>query len=231
MMLVALPLSFQRGNSRMSPDDVDIWICENKLTLYTWVVDDPPNPREIHDNLGKLYCWHRLYVPGDQHEYRNQEALWESLINELGRFAPRLRLTKPLNSNDGEYWYEEVWRHADKFGYVIFPISLHASKPVLTLHNLLGPIVGWYIVNPESANRFCPIKYPVPGWRKIQDHVETELRTYSYYANGEVYGYWLEDDWHNGGHVIDSQVGFYGPDHFESGLFHAAGIKLKDGHG
>ena len=35
--------------------------------------DDPLNPREEYDNMGTMVCFHKRYVLGDKHEYKESD--------------------------------------------------------------------------------------------------------------------------------------------------------------
>ncbi len=50
----------------------------NGLTLHIeqddWI---PESPRETHDNLGKMYTWHRSYSIGDKNPYPTAQDFWD----------------------------------------------------------------------------------------------------------------------------------------------------------
>lgn len=42
--------------------------------------DEPLNPREDYDNLGKMVCWHNRYNLGDKHDYEDTNELFMRLV-------------------------------------------------------------------------------------------------------------------------------------------------------
>ena len=50
-----------------------------KYTVKVMQDDDPANPREEWDNLGKMVCFHRRYNLGDKHNFSDREELKEFL--------------------------------------------------------------------------------------------------------------------------------------------------------
>lgn len=42
--------------------------------------DEPLNPREDYDNLGKMVCWHSRYNLGDKHDYEDASELFMRLV-------------------------------------------------------------------------------------------------------------------------------------------------------
>ena len=50
-----------------------------KYTVKVLQDDDPQNPREEWDNLGKMICFHHRYKLGDKHNFSDSEELMEFL--------------------------------------------------------------------------------------------------------------------------------------------------------
>ncbi len=42
----------------------------------------PEDPREW-SNVGKMFCWHRHYKLGDDHDYKEPEEMWRSLVRQF----------------------------------------------------------------------------------------------------------------------------------------------------
>jgi hypothetical protein len=64
-----------------------------RYTLKIVIDEDPPNPREDRDNLGRMVCWHKRYSLGDKHDYKEPEDFMRELADggvstgELIRFV------------------------------------------------------------------------------------------------------------------------------------------------
>ena len=46
-------------------------------TLFILDDDTPMNPREDHDCLGKMVCWHSRYSLGEKHDYDEPSAFYQ----------------------------------------------------------------------------------------------------------------------------------------------------------
>lgn len=49
-------------------------------TLFILDDDTPMNPREDHDCLGKMVCWHSRYSLGEKHDYDEPSDFLRSLL-------------------------------------------------------------------------------------------------------------------------------------------------------
>ena len=49
-------------------------------TLFILDDDTPLNPREDHDCLGKMVCWHSRYSLGEKHDYDEPSDFLRSLL-------------------------------------------------------------------------------------------------------------------------------------------------------
>jgi len=55
-----------------------------KNNIQVYLDDDPPNPREDYDHLGKMICFHKRYKLGDPHDYDiDQVYSWDDLRNQI----------------------------------------------------------------------------------------------------------------------------------------------------
>lgn len=80
--------------------------------------NDPENPREGWDNVGKMVCWHSRYKLGDEHSFEEPRQFWADLFNgiELSDEEIRQFLLMIVGSDWGrEDYYNTIW-NLRKFG-------------------------------------------------------------------------------------------------------------------
>lgn len=53
-----------------------------EVAIHIWQDDWNENPREMHDNLGKMVCWHRRYNLGDEQPRYSPDDFWRELAIE-----------------------------------------------------------------------------------------------------------------------------------------------------
>ena len=73
---------------------------QKPYTLF--IVDDtqPENPREMNDNFGKMFCWHKRYSLGDEHDYKDPE---DFLINLCYETVPIREIVEHIIGNRFDY--------------------------------------------------------------------------------------------------------------------------------
>jgi len=70
---------------------------------YTlFIVDDnePMNPREDRDNFGKMFCWHKRYSLGDEHDYSEPSDFLVDLCRDI---VPNDELIEMIKENRFEF--------------------------------------------------------------------------------------------------------------------------------
>jgi hypothetical protein len=63
-------------------DPIETIGFEHGVVAKIYVDDDPENPREHYDHLGKMVCFHRRYDLGDKHDYSDLDELLHELAAE-----------------------------------------------------------------------------------------------------------------------------------------------------
>lgn len=65
-------------------------------TLFIVDDDQPENPREDRDNLGKMVCWHRRYTLGDRHDYGEPRDFLHGKLFDFYSSHPASDCGKPI---------------------------------------------------------------------------------------------------------------------------------------
>jgi len=73
-----------------------------KMPYTLFIVDDnePMNPREDCDNFGKMFCWHKRYNLGDEHDHSEPS---DFLIDLCRDSVPNSDLIEMIKENKFEY--------------------------------------------------------------------------------------------------------------------------------
>ena len=156
---------------------------------YDEFIDSPRN----EDNLGQI-C-----VPNTCRYCRNEYEDTESLS-----------------------WYKESddLKTLERRGYIVLPLSVYDHSGVSIY--IGGKCdawdssrVGWYIVSREKVRNEYGVKRISPKLlEKVKAILESEVKTYNHYINGEVYEFTLK---HND-EEVDSCGGFYEDDNEHNGF-------------
>lgn len=165
--------------------------------------DIAKNPREW-DNLGVMVCSHRRYDLGDKDSVSNINFdnfnSWEEVENFLYQEC-NASIVLPL-------W---LYDHSG-LSLKVFPHGYHGGWDC-------GQ-VGFIYITKETLKKEYSVKRIT---KKIKERVKKvllgEVETYSYFINGNVYYYSIED---SEGLNIDSCGGFYGWDFENNGLMEYA---------
>ena len=84
-------------------------------TLFILDDDTPLNPREDHDCLGKMVCWHSRYSLGEKHDYDEPSDFLRSLLfsEYLKVIFPNPKTVKPLTyhtiANADFCFFSSLW--------------------------------------------------------------------------------------------------------------------------
>lgn len=162
--------------------------------------EDPSNPRDDSDPLGRMVCFHRRYNLGDKHDFKSQDFhSWDELIAAvIKEEGPIIYLRLYLYDHSGITMNCSGYRGIDSQGWD------------------WGPVGFIYISKKKARKEY--------GWKQITKareeqiikYLEGEVKIYDDYLTGAVYGYEIcrpgEEE------SCDSCGGYYGYDHEESGL-------------
>ena len=160
--------------------------------------DGPTNPRE-NDHLGTMLCKHSRYNLGD--------------TKESQAMSP-----------------DEIKVHVNRKDVISLPLYIldHSGICMKTsfINTYMGwdtSMVGWITVKKSKAlKEWNKKKWTKLFEKKILSVLESEVREYSDYLEGNVYGYIITQD----GEKYDSRWGFY-PDHSNDGDSNGLGYMIE----
>jgi len=196
---------------------------EIRLTVY--YDDNPENPR-TWDNLGKMIGWRSRNYVGDKHDYKTSREFLEHLAWQFVSEEETFNIIKENYTN------AQLVKYIEQYA-VMLPVYLYEHGGI---KYSTAPFncrwdsgqVGWIYVSFEDLRAelpdLCGQSEQIlreTAWPFLIDEVET----YSYYVNGDVYGYKLEkihrckECGTEHFEEICSNWGFYGPDLEKNGLF------------
>ncbi|OPX89466.1 MAG: hypothetical protein A4E53_01543 [Pelotomaculum sp. PtaB.Bin104] len=199
------------------------------------------SPRDW-DNLGTMICFHRRYNLGDPHDHGDKDeflfALLEEAIGDTTEAKRKLdniraKIDRKEFRKYGQYDKavdDAILEIAEKCGYIILPLYLY-DHGGLTMRTYPFSCpwdsgqVGWIYVGREKIRKEYGVKHVT---KKVRDRVvaalESEVKTYSQWIEGDVYGFVLEDD---KGNKINSCWGFFGTDWKKNGIVECAGEEWR----
>jgi len=147
------------------------------------------------DNLGKMICFHNRYDLGDKHNYNADDySGWEEMKKAIIKEEnPAVILPLYLYDHSG--------------------ISISTSPFSCRWDS--GQIGFVLVSKKQVVEEFGGVRVSSKKRVKIESIIEAEVKTYTQYVEGEVYGFQIvdEDD-----EVIDSCYGFYGTDFATNGM-------------
>lgn len=163
--------------------------------------DSPESPREW-SNLGYFITCERRYTSPDGKARPDIQRIVEQTGDESSDTADHIeRITAAINDETSETVLLIVPVYKYEHGGVAYR---RGSASGWDYSNC-----GFYIVTDKSADE---LGTPADHFTSV---IDGELETYTAYANGEVYGYILHDEY---GEVVDSCWGFYDLDHIKENL-------------
>lgn len=119
-------------------------------------------------------------------------------------------------------WYKESddLKTLERRGYIVLPLSYYDHSAVSIY--IGGKCdawdsgrLGWYIVSKDKIRKEYGVKHIMPKLReKVIEIMESEVKTFNHYINGEVYSFTLK---HND-EEVDSCGGFYENDNVYDGF-------------
>lgn len=167
----------------MKHDDIDTLTFSFDITAHIIDDPDPVDPRE-NDNVGTMVCWHRRYSLGDKHSFVDPADFRRFLTETPSVIALPLYLF-------------------DHSG-----LTMRTSSGDFQAIDSAGwdwGQVGWIYVTAEK------IAEEGLDAERARANLEAEVREYSYFIGGFVYGFWIETpDAHTLDESPDSCYGFIG---------------------
>lgn len=155
------------------------------LTIKIYRDDDPLNPRTEWDNLGTMACFHRRYNLGDKHEFSNDDELVEFLkTNAKKIIALPLYLYDHSGLSISTGSFNDPW-DSGQVGYIYVTYE--------TIKKEYGKVTK------KTKTQALSV-------------LEGEVKIYSAYLEGSVYGYVIED---TAGNNLDSVWGYIETDCIE----------------
>lgn len=167
----------------------------NGHTIKIYIDDDPECPREW-DNLGTLICAHQRYNLGDKHSFPDARSF---LLDLCGR------------DDVSEWPIDRIMYQVNRIA-VILPVFLYDHSGLIL--NTTGFHCNWdsgqvgfiYVRLENIRNEYKVQRVSAKLREKVSECLKHEVKTYSDFIGGNVYGYVIEKD----NEEIDSCWGFIG---------------------
>jgi len=180
----------------------------NKITVEIRQDEDPINPREDAEPMGRMYCWHSRYDLGDK---KDKGYAGEDFDRE---YTDENSLILPLYLYDhsGITISTGDFKHIDGAGWD-------------------SGQVGWIVVTNEQIEK--EYGKGKDAREKARKYLEGEVKTYDQYLRGDVYYYTVKKTTvckHCGvaqTGTIDSCGGFYGDDVKTNGMLENISKKYR----
>jgi len=196
-------------------DAVNVYRKGNKV-LKIYNDDDASDPRG-DSNICKMVCFHRNYNLGDKHNYKQSDYnSWEELKKAIIK-AEKVVTIAPLYLYDHSGLYIKVGSFQGTLP------QGHAEFDTMC--------VGFIYVTLDTLTEEFDIKRRgKKATEKAEYWINVEMKTYSAYVEGSVYGFKLLEVDEKGEEVeeLDSCWGFYGYDIEENGILDNAGITKEE---
>jgi hypothetical protein len=154
----------------------------NELPLYSKLNDmktyeleieqdnDPMNPRTDWDNITTMICFHRNYNLGDKHDYKKDNfGSWEELKEQI-ESDHKVLMIKPLRLYD----------HSG--------ITISTSNEYPFNDRFDSMMVGWVFITEKQLELMCGKDFD-RSEEKLNDIIDSDVKTYDSYITGEVYQY------------------------------------------
>lgn len=197
-------------------------------TIEIHTDDDPLNPRKEWDQAGTMVCWHRRYGLGDKHSYADSEALFKELAGDEFVEKEEATLDEEADRLIEKYGHTDAYLKAlaehEKIArtnivnkanesHVILPLFLYDHSGItMSTGSFSCPWdsgqVGFIFMSLEKAKEEQLVDADGNVDRdKVKERLESEVKEYASYLEGEVYGYIVKDE---DGNDLDSCWGFLG---------------------
>ena len=219
----------------ISKEYVERYINNDGDTLLLVNDDNPMNPMEDWDTLMNYYTWESRYIPMQEgaREFSSPEAWYDSIMGE-DAFYKQKEQSQENNRSAVGFAYD-LCANLDEKGIYALPILKYEHGLVKyyigdSVDRWDGGVVGFAWRDKKELCKEYGVKKLSQKLKTetIEKVVESELKAYTSFANGESYGFELYSR-EDGEDVIDSCYGFIGYDSTEE-LFKDILEEIPDGY-
>ena len=202
----------------ISKEYVERYINNDGDTLLLVNDEFPLNPMEDWDMLMKYYTWENRYIPMQKgaSEFSSPEAWYNSIMGEDAFYKQKEKSQE--NNRSAVGFAYDLCANLDKKGIYALPILKYEHGLVNyyigdSIDRWDGGVVGFAWRDKKELCKEYGVKKLSQKLKTetIEKVVESELKAYTNFANGEVYGFELYSR-EDGEDVIDSCYGFIGYD-------------------
>ena len=202
----------------ISKEYVERYINNDGDTLLLVNDEFPLNPMEDWDMLMKYYTWENRYIPMQKgaSEFSSPEAWYNSIMGEDAFYKQKEKSQE--NNRSAVGFAYDLCANLDKKGIYALPILKYEHGLVKyyigdSVDRWDGSVVGFAWRDKKVLCKEYGVKKLSQKLKTetIEKVVESELKVYTNFANGEVYGFELYSR-EDGEDVIDSCYGFIGYD-------------------
>lgn len=202
----------------ISKEYVERYINNDGDTLLLVNDEYPLNPMEDWDMLMNYYTWENRYISMQKgaNQFSDEEDWYDSVMGE-GAYLRQAKKSKENNRSVVGFAYD-LCANLDKKGIYALPILKYEHSLVRyyigdSVDRWDGGVVGFAWRDKKELCKEYGVKKLSQKLKAetIEKVVESELRAYTNFANGEVYGFELYSR-ENGEDPIDSCYGFIGYD-------------------
>lgn len=202
----------------ISKEYVERYINNDGDTLLLVNDEFPLNPMEYWDMLMKYYTWENRYIPMQKgaSEFSSPEAWYNSIMGEDAFYKQKEKSQE--NNRSAVGFAYDLCANLDKKGIYALPILKYEHGLVKyyigdSVDRWDGGVVGFAWRDKKELCKEYGVKKLSQKLKTetIEKVVESELKAYTNFANGEVYGFELYSR-EDGEDVIDSCYGFIGYD-------------------
>ena len=213
-------LDFERvyDPAKIDKEYVEKYINNDGDTLLLVNDEFPLNPMEDWDMLMKYYTWENRYIPMQKgaSEFSSPEAWYDSIMGEDAFYKQKEKSQE--NNRSAVGFAYDLCANLDKKGIYALPILKYEHGLVKyyigdSVDRWDGGVVGFAWRDKKELCKEYGVKKLSQKLKTetIEKVVESELKVYTNFANGEVYGFELYSR-EDGEDAIDSCYGFIGYD-------------------
>lgn len=178
-----------------------------KTFTVTIEVDDNPDSPEDWDNLGTMWTLERNSRSRDKHKYGSAREIMEAIYGE----------SVPLHfqSDVAEMSDEKLSKAIDRYAIVLNVYKFEHSGVAYSTKPFgdpwdSGQVGVIWISKQKVREEYKVTRVAKDTYEKVVKVLESEVKVWSQYASGDVYGYIIEDE---DGDELDSCWGCYGLDY------------------
>ena len=163
--------------------------------------EDPRSPREDCDGLlGKMMCFHKRYILGDQHDYKHAD------------YNSWAEMRKAIIKNEGDVLIIKDLYLYDHSGITI------STAPFTDPWD--SGQIGFIIAKKSKVRELMGVERISDQMEhKVSLSLEDEVKTYDEFIRGNVYGFKLYEIVNGHERELDSCWGFYGDNIIKNGIF------------